>query len=175
MAEKLAAAKAIRGLANLYRDMEAAAGALEAIGSLEQAAEEAKKTVIGEQNKAVEARKDLTAVLEQLQMTQAQVDTLRNQAISDANSIVEEGKNQARLEIAAAKEEAASIVAGANTEAGEILAKAEEKKLTVESAIELLSGNLNDINSNIKEAREELRQLEGKIAQVRGEMAKMLG
>ena len=128
MAEKLAAAKAIRGLANLYRDMEAAAAALETIGSLEQAAEEAKKTVVAEQNKAVEARSELSAVLEQLQTAQAQVDTLRNQAVSEANSIVEEGKHQARLKIAAANEEAASIVAGANTEAGEILAKAEEQQ-----------------------------------------------
>lgn len=175
MTDKLNAAKAIRNLASLYRHMEDAAVALEQIGSLEQAAAEAKRATDNE-------RALLQTVQGDVEQAQAQLQSIRELATSTKETLEAEAEvkrvaavDNANRIIGEAKDKAREIKLDAERRALSVVAEAEERKQTVEANLATLHGNLEEMVARVNQVREELRTLEAARAEAREQLTKLLG
>jgi predicted nucleic acid-binding Zn-ribbon protein len=172
---KLNAAKSIRNLASLYRDMEAAAEALEQIGSLDQAAEEAKKAVTLAQaelanlnGKKDDARRKVTEAEEKAEAIKTQAEqqvaeTLRA-AQERADATVANGRAIAEAAIAEAKGKAASAIAAA-----------EDRIAVLRDTGDLVREEVAKLRLERNKAQDELIAIEDKLAAARDELRKLLG
>jgi len=142
MATKQIAAESIRRLAIQYQDMVAAAEALESIGSVEGAAEEAVKARAAAEKERDAVKAELAAAKEKLKDAKA-----------DALALVEAGKAQAQEAKNAALDEAAVIIADGKLKALEIIKAAEAQSA---SATADVTEKLSAMNAKLKELSAEV-------------------
>lgn len=172
--DKINAADAIRRLANQYEGMVAAAAMLEEIGSLEQAAKEAKAATH-------DAKAERDKALAELEQAKAAV--LKAQA--DAADVLQQAQFEAGIKAAdikqAAEQEAATIRANAEREAAALLAPAQARldKLAgqardVENATAAAQNELGAIRARIALATEEADAAEKRLAEMRAAISKLV-
>lgn len=143
------------------------ANALEQVGSLEQAEQEAKVRLEDVQGKSEEAGKELEALqsamkeaTEQLNLRRAEAKRAVSDAQSRANQIIDSADAQAK----AAVEQASSIVTSAKKEAEDLLVKARR-----ETGAE--TDRLNGIQGQVRDAEAQLHNVKEEIAKAKAEAA----
>lgn len=148
MSELMQAADAVKAAARPFRAVIQLADALEKIGSVEQAANEAKlrlEKFVAEGDKVALFVETAQAELETLRGTLANLEAKRVTAIEEAK--------------AAASSEAAKIIAEAKVEADKIRSDADECKTRFISEAQEAQGVLSKLNANIDEAKSQHAEL----------------
>lgn len=146
--DKLTAADAIRNLAVQYQAMVYAADALQAIGSLEQAANEAQAATDD-----ANARRD--QALQDLDNAQQAVSAAKEQALS----ILAEARDTADQTVIAAKSKAETIMANANQQ-GQIAIDAAAAKAN--GLVSSVSGKVDDLTAKAQQLGSDIAELEAK-------------
>lgn len=171
---KLESAKAIRNLATLYRDMDAAAKALEEIGSLEQAGEEARRATAA-------AQATLATTNEQLAIAKADLDAARHSAertVAVANvaasEIQRKAAEDAEMLLTQGKLKADDLVHAARERGKSQLDRLQASEAAIKESIEVQRGTYAGLNVQVAAKRAELQELEGKLAATRDELRKLL-
>lgn len=172
---KLNAAKSIRNLANLYKDMAVAADVLEQLGSLDQATAEAKAAVATAQaeltslrTQAVEAGRALDEFKEKARhVTQAADQKARateSQALEKAAAITE------RAEV-----EAATLVEEAKNRAGALEEATNEQIALLRNNVAVLKEQYATLNIDAQAKRRELAAINEQLNAARDGLRKLLG
>lgn len=172
---KLNAAKSIRNLASLYRDMEAAAEALEEIGTLEQAAEEAKKAVSLAQAELANLNGKKDDAKRKIAEAEDKAQALKALADQDAAETVRVAGEKSTATITNAEALAEAILAEAKSKATAAVAAAEQRITVLRDTGDLVRGELEGLRRDRTKAQDELTAIENKLAAARDELRKLLG
>lgn len=163
MATKFEAAKSIRILANLYRDMADAADALEQIGSVEQAVAESNGRLASVRGEIEQAE----AKLVELKDAEAKQQAFMADAAQSHRELLE--GNRAEI-IKKAEEDAAEILKNAQDKAAEMVAQGSMEKAR-------LSSEIGGIQRAIEAGKAELASIveakgakEAELAEVQGKL-----
>lgn len=175
MTDKIAAAKAIRNLAVLYRDMEKAAEALEAIGTLDQAAEESRRATETARAEYNILQEQITASKAALQDAQTRAKAATEDADRQGTNILCKARDGAAIVIAEAEAKARDITVNASESADEIIAAAEQKREALSAESRVLADSTNALTKEIIAKKEQLRALEAKVAGMKADVLAMLG
>jgi len=159
MSMKLKAADDIRTLANRFKAIIEVADMLEAIGSLEQAAQEA----MNRRDAAVKAEAEQDARLLAVKMEVKEMQG--GLAAIEAKGLEIEKMHQ---------EKAAKIVDDANLEASAVLFEAQEKKAALAKEYAKIRFELDKLRDEYAAQKEVLESLKKEIEQVRGKFAKFM-
>lgn len=157
---KLAHADAIRKLANQYASMVAAADALEQLGSIEQARDEALKAADKAKADVAKAKANLEKVQEQIRVTENQAAGAIEQAREEAKKLVEDARTTA-------KKGADTIVARAESKSRKI---EDEAAARYEAAVE----KENEVRNVLAEMQAERAALSDEVDALKAEHARIL-
>jgi len=172
---KLNAAKSIRNLASLYRDMEAAAEALEEIGSLEQATEESKKAVAAAQAELATLNGKKDDAKRNVAEAEEKAAAIKTQADQDAAETLRAAQERADATIANGRAIAQAAITEARGKAAAAVAAAEQRVTVLQDAGDLVRGELEGLRQARNKAQDELTAIENKLAAARDELRKLLG
>lgn len=175
MTDKIQAAKSIRNLANLYRDMASAADALEQIGSLEQAATEAQRATEATRTELESLRAQQAQAATELAEAKAETKKLHEQAQTAVEETAQQATAAASATLAQAEQQADALLARAEQEAADLVAAATEQVRAMQDNLAQLRDAYAKQNADNLAARKELTELEGKLATVRGQLRELLG
>jgi predicted nucleic acid-binding Zn-ribbon protein len=170
MSEKMDAARSIRNLATLYREMDKAATALEAMGSIEQATEKAKAELVAAQKATDKARLGLESVQESAQARSVEVNAQIADAIDKAKAQVAETKKNAEIQAAETvkrgQDEAAKLVADASTEKARLSSEVgglQRSSIDLKAQIEALLQAKIDAEKQLADVNAKLDAMKGKL------------
>lgn len=172
---KLNAAKSIRNLATLYKDMTDAAEALEQIGSLEQAADEAAKATASAKGELATTQAELSKAKDKLAAAKATAQEIGEQAAAEALVIQDKAQTDAVAIITQAKQDATGIIGGAKYRAEAIVASGNSQYEVLTGNIAVLKEQYGVLNSDVQAKRRELASLEDKLNTARDGLRKLLG
>lgn len=175
MADKMNAAKSIRVLANLYRDMTDAADVLEQIGSIEQA--------------QAESRSALNAIRADIEVAKADLAELNALGAKAKQIMLDEEEAHAtsltikHAEIVkAAEEDAAEILKNAQDKAADMLAQSVTEKSRLSSeiaglqrAIEAARAEITALATAREESEAEFDQLSRKLGELKAQAKAFIG
>lgn len=175
MTTKLNAAKSIRNLASLYRDMEAAAEALETIGSIDQATAEAKNLTEIARAELNGVRNEVAAAREELAQAKKEATRRKDEALLEARNLRDEAQRAVEGKLVAAETQANLVLAEAKDRAAGIIQEAEDKRTELNNLTAATRQIYNELNGKVQAARQELADTEARLEKVRAELRKLLG
>lgn len=170
----LDSAKAIRNLANLYRDMDAAARALEEIGSLDQAATEARQAVTAAQTELANLRNQQDALSVKMHELRTSTEEQIADSLAELEKMADEAQQKALQTLANADNQALEIREAARAEADRLIASAKGRVTVLEQNIAGLKEQNAILQRQAVAARDDLKSIETKVAQARDELRKLL-
>lgn len=170
----LDSAKAIRNLANLYRDMDAAARTLEEIGSLDQAATEARQAVTAAQTELANLRNQQDALSVKMHELRTSTEEQIADSLAELEKMADEAQQKALQTLANADNQALEIREAARAEADRLIASAKGRVTVLEQNIAGLKEQNAILQRQAVAARDDLKSIETKVAQARDELRKLL-
>ncbi len=173
--EKQELALSVRHFANLFQNLQQVADTLDTIGSLENAAAEAKRD-----RAAAEADRDKAkAALKKLEAQIAAKTEECNASIEEANgrrnTILADAIEQGRIKLEAAQADADAAVAKAKAQASDLIAAAKAEKADLEAANKSLTDGLQALGESVAAKQAEADARDERIAKAQAKIAKMLG
>ncbi len=174
MANLTEAADAIRRLANQYRNMEAAAAALESIGSFDQAAKDLEA-------RAAKAKAELDETTAKIENDRAVAAAELEDAAARTRKIIEESDQlaldaKARFDakLAEAEAQAQEIIAAAQRNGEEIIVAANREADNIKAKHSLLASESQAMIEVMDARRLELAKLQDTIAELRKKMSEFV-
>lgn len=160
-------AKSIRNLANLYRDMEAAAEALESLGSTELRAAEAEL-------RTEKARAELAQMIERQDQARVELKALQDgargimqKAEESAKGTLERATLEASARLASAEGKAADIVMQAKDVSKIMLDEADAEFAAKRAVIDDLAKQCTELGAQRDEAQKQLDSVKRRLSDLR--------
>lgn len=149
---------AIRRMAVTYKNIVGVADALEKVGSIEQAMQEA----IAARDKA-QAERDMLLALnfEQAEVANQEIASATAKAQKILSDAQEQSAAEADLLVSSAHTEANRIVTDANQTAINTLAKMAVERSDMDNAIAVLTDHKNALNNDVNELKQSVGELQG--------------
>jgi colicin import membrane protein len=175
MTDKLKAADLIERQARTFQAIIDAAAALREIGSLEQAAAEAKQAAAEARKERDEASDDLKLAKLAIKEAKEKAKEIFNEARVSAAEVEAKAKANAEVVKSMGHEAAQSVIEQAETKAQNILAGVASDKAMLERDVLHLTEKRNAIDAEISEKEKTADALEARLAKAQAQIAKLLG
>lgn len=175
MASKSNAAEAIRRLATQYQQMVEAADMLDQIGSLENAAKEAKAATEAARAEAEAARAETVKAKDEAKKAKDKVAAVMSDAEELALVKVQEGEVKAQEMVADAKARAQQILNAAALDAANVTVGIEAKVAELSATRDALEHGVSELQAQIVTKQAEAEELEKRLAKAQASIAKILG
>lgn len=169
------AADAIRRAAKMYENFQIAAQALDRVGSLEQAEQEATARTEAAKREAEIAKAELGAITEETEDAIAKRDGVIADTNAECARILASAEAAAQEKMAQAGENAQAIVREAQSNAASIVAAARAEANGIHDSVAAAAAAKDAAEVARDAAQRELDELNGKIQAAKEQIAKLLG
>lgn len=173
MAQKADIAQDLRRVVNFFKSLETAADAMEQIGSLELAAEEAKKSKTVADSSRDKVLAELNASKAKIEQAQIEAGMIVQKAKTEADEMVAQGRADAQALVAKAQTDAKNYLNAAVSEAqamkdriGTDITAAQSAKEVAVSAAAQAAAEADAANALAKEAERRLASIQAQIAKL---------
>lgn len=175
MSSKSNAAESIRRLAVQYQQMVEAADLLDSIGSLEQAAAEAKKAAEAARADTAAARAEADKAKAEAKKSKEKVDKILSDADGEALAKVQEAEIKAQGIVADAKAKAEQITNKAAVDVADATAGVAGRVAELTTMRLRLEQELAALQNDIDAKKAEADDVEKRLAKAQAQVAKLLG
>lgn len=172
---KFTAAESIKRLAVQFQDMVAAADALEAIGSVEQATQEAiaaRAIAENDRDRALKERDEAKAAIKKHKDDAAK---LLSDAKESGTAVIAQAESNAAKMIEEAKAQALAIVQAAQSQANDVVSGVSSKVLTEQLRLDAITKEIADFIAQRDNAEVEAKAAQAKLDKVQDTIKKLAG
>lgn len=169
------AADVLKRSASKYKSLMDAAAALDEVGSLDQAAEEAKKAAEAARAEILQVQSELGASKDELKEHKAKVAALKKADQAKADELMQSAQDDAKAIIDAANATAAQIKADAQLNIESLLAQGRAGQAELGRVVEEQKATLQQIEQAKEAKLKEIVDLESRLSKVQANIARLLG
>lgn len=175
MSTYMEAAEAAKNLNKMLRGVLLVGEALERVGSIEAAEEDARTKLARAQAQLFEASSELDAALQAVNGAHAQAQSIVADAKAAARRTVDAAQADASKLSADAAAQVAEVERAAKKQADQVVAQAESRRAMLEVDVERMTQAVHELDARVEASKQELEETESKLTRAREEAARIFG